>query len=432
MKVLVVGSGGREHALVWKIKQSPKVTKLYCASGNGGTASIAENIPIKAENISALLEFSKKEKIDLTIVGPEAPLALGIVDLFQGNNLRIFGPTKAAAQLEASKIFMKELAKDENIPTAEFEIFEDPDKAKDYIKSKKTPIVVKADGLAAGKGVIVAKTQEEACNAIDTIMLKKEFGDSGNKAIVEECLEGEEASIIVVSDGENVVPLASSQDHKRVFDKDKGPNTGGMGAYSPAPVVTDKVFNDTISQIIEPTIKGMKKRGILFKGILYAGIMIKNEESKLLEFNVRMGDPETEAILPRLTSDIVELMELAMQGSLKDYTLTWDERACVSVVMASGGYPGKYEKEKEITGIEKALKLKDVIIFHAGTKLENEKILTNGGRVLNVVGLGSDIKSAVEKAYEACNLIKFDGAHYRRDIGYRALNKKVNIGKGCC
>ncbi|MEE9499697.1 MAG: phosphoribosylamine--glycine ligase, partial [Candidatus Omnitrophota bacterium] len=286
MRILVVGQGGREHALLWKIKQSPKVKKLYCAPGNGGTASIATNVPIKADDINSLRNFCEKERIDLTIVGPEAPLTSGIVDLFKEKGLRIFGPGKAAAQLEASKIFTKELAKDENIPTAWFEIFDDAKKAKDFIKSKNAPIVVKADGLAAGKGVIVANTVGEALQAVDKILVEKAFGSSGDRLIVEECLEGEEASIIVVSDGENTVPLASSQDHKRVFAGDKGPNTGGMGAYSPAPVVTDEVFNNAISRIINPAINGMKKRGIPCKGVLYAGIMITDENPKLLEFNV--------------------------------------------------------------------------------------------------------------------------------------------------
>ncbi|UCD55320.1 MAG: phosphoribosylamine--glycine ligase [Candidatus Omnitrophota bacterium] len=420
MKVLVIGQGGREHALLWKIKQSPKVKKLYSAPGNGGTAEIAENVPIKADDVNSLRNFCEKEKIDLTVVGPEMSLTSGIVDLFKEKGLRIFGPGKAAAQLEASKIFTKELARNENIPTAWFEIFDDAKKAKDFIKSKSAPIVVKADGLASGKGVIVAKTENEAFQAVDKILVEKAFGSSGDKIIVEECLEGQEASIIVVSDGENIVPLASSQDHKRVFDGDKGPNTGGMGAYSPAPAVTGEVFNNTISRIIKPAINGMKKRGIPYKGVLYAGIMITNENPKLLEFNVRFGDPETQAILPRLNSDLLELIELSMEGSLGNYNLKWKKEACVCVVMASGGYPGKYEKGKEISGIEKALELEDTLIFHAGTRLANG-LLTNGGRVLNVVALGENIKNAIDKVYKACGMIKFENMHYRKDIGHSAL-----------
>ncbi len=422
MKVLIIGHGAREHAIAWKIKQSPRLKKIYCAPGNGGTAQIAENVPVKAGALGGLADFCEKEKIDLTIVGPEAALASGIVDLFKKRNLRIFGPGKSAAHLEGSKVFMKELCRDEGIPTADFEIFDNAKKAGDFIRSKSAPLVVKADGLAAGKGVIVAKTEAEALAAVENIMVERIFGSAGDKVIVEECLKGEEASIIVVSDGENIVPLASSQDHKRIFDGDKGGNTGGMGAYSPAPVVTDAIFNKTISKIIIPAISGMKKRGAPVRGVLYAGIMISGGEPKLLEFNVRFGDPETQAILPRLNSDLLDLLESAAEGSLKGYSLDWSEKSCVAVVMASGGYPGKYEKGKEISGIKKALDLENNLVFHAGTKIVAEKLLTGGGRVLNVVALGGDIKEAMDKAYRACKLIKFDGAHYRKDIGYRAIN----------
>lgn len=426
MKVLVVGSGGREHALLWKIKQSKRVKALYSAPGNGGTGRIAANVPISADDINGLCNFCKDENISLTVVGPEAPLASGIVDVFEENGLRAFGPTKAAASLESSKVFMKELARDNGIPTAEFEIFDDTKKAKDFIKSRKIPLVVKADGLAAGKGVIVAKTREEAFSAIDKIMVEKAFGSSGDRVIVEECLEGEEASIIVISDGENIVPLASSQDHKRIFDGDKGPNTGGMGAYSPAPAVTDGIFSETTSRIIKPAISGMKEKGTPCKGVLYAGIMITKDGPKLLEFNARFGDPETQAILPRLNSDFPELIERSVDGSLKGHSLTWDERICVCVVVASGGYPGKYEKGREIFGIEKALELEDTLIFHAGTRTEGCRILTSGGRVLNVVALGEDVKVATCKAYRACGAIKFDGMHYRKDIARRALNRQYS------
>ncbi|MBN1354113.1 MAG: phosphoribosylamine--glycine ligase, partial [Candidatus Omnitrophica bacterium] len=316
MKVLIVGQGGREHALLWKVKKSKRVKKVYCAPGNGGTAEIAENIPIKGDDLAGLAAFAANEGIGLTLVGPEAPLTMGITDFFTGKGLRVFGPTKAAVALESSKIFTKELCRKENIPTADFEVFVDPKKAKDYVKQGKTPIVVKADGLAAGKGVIVAQTKEEALEAIDTIMLRKEFGSAGDRVIVEECLEGQEASIIVISDGKAVAPLASSQDHKRIYDGDKGPNTGGMGAYSPAPVVTEEIFDCVMSRIIKPAIYGMKKNGIEYKGVLYAGVMITKDGPKLLEFNARFGDPETQAILPRMKSDIVDLIELSMDGSL--------------------------------------------------------------------------------------------------------------------
>jgi len=420
MKILVVGQGGREHALLWKISQSKKVKKLYCAPGNGGTSEIAENIPVKADDLKGLVDFCKKKKIDLTIVGPEVPLAIGIVDLFEKENLKIFGSSKLASQLEASKIFMKELCDSCNIPTAWFGAFTDAKEAKEFVNKKGAPIVVKADGLAAGKGVIVAKTKEEAFIAIDKILKDKAFGSSGDKITVEECLVGEEASIIVISDGENIVPLASSQDHKRIFDGDKGDNTGGMGAYSPAPVVTKEVFDTTISKIVRPAIEGMKKKGIPFKGVLYAGIMVTENGPKLLEFNVRFGDPETQAILPRLKSDFLDLIEKTIEGSLKDYKLDWDEKSCVCVVLASGGYPGKYEKEKEISGINSASKLEDTFIFHAGTKMNN-KLVTSGGRVLNVVSLGDNIKNAIDKVYKACKEINFKNIQYRKDIGYKAI-----------
>ncbi|NQU95370.1 MAG: phosphoribosylamine--glycine ligase [Candidatus Omnitrophica bacterium] len=426
MKVLVIGQGGREHALLWKLKQSKDIKELFSAPGNGGTAEIAENVDIKANDLEGLSKFCEDKKIDFTIVGPEAPLAEGIVDLFNKKGLKIFGPTKASAQLEASKVFTKELCESEKIPTAWFKTFNDAQKAKDFVKSKGAPIVIKKDGLAEGKGVIVANTEAEAIDAIDKIVVEKAFGASGNKVIVEECLEGEEASVIVLSDGENIVPLASSQDHKRVFDQDKGANTGGMGAYSPAPVVTDDIFNETISKIIKPTIAGMKKRNTPHKGVLYAGIMITEDGPKLLEYNVRFGDPETQAILPRLDSDLLELIERAMSGSLADFKLKWRKKSCACIVMASGGYPGRYEKGKEITGIEKARELQDVLVFHAGTKLEKtNKILTSGGRVLNVVALGDNIEKAISTAYKACDKIKFDNAHFRKDIGFRAMKQEV-------
>ena len=422
MNVLVVGAGGREHAIAWKLSLSKKIDKIYCAPGNGGTGKIAENVPIKADDISELVKFVFSKKINFTIIGPEAPLASGIVDSFIEKGLKVFGPSKNAAQLEASKIFTKRLCQAQNIPTAWFETFKDAKKAKEFVREKKAPIVIKADGLAAGKGVIVAKTEDEAFQAIDNIIVEKAFGDSGKEIIVEECLVGEEASILVISDGENIVPLASSQDHKRIYEGDKGPNTGGMGAYSPAPVVTDEVFDYTVSKIIKPTIAGMKKKGFSFKGVLYAGIMITKEGPKLLEFNVRFGDPETQAILPRMKTDLIDLIDAAILGNLKDYKLEWDKRSAVCVVLASGGYPGKYEKGREIKNLEKAEKLKDVLIFHAGTKV-TDKIVTDGGRVLNVVALGDDIQDAIEKAYEACDVISFENMTYRKDIGNKAIKR---------
>ncbi len=369
MRILVIGSGGREHALVWKIAQSKLVEKIFCAPGNGGIAEQAECIDIKAEDIARLLDFVKKEKIDLTVVGPEAPAALGIVDEFTKNKLRIFGPNKKAAQLESSKVFAKELMAKYKVRTADFKIFDNADKARKYIERRGAPCVVKADGLAAGKGVIVAKTIDEAKQAVNSIMQERIFGDSGNKLIVEDCLEGQEASIIVVTDGKNVVPMASSQDHKRIFDNDTGPNTGGMGAYSPAPVVTDGLFKEILEKVIYRTIAGLAKEGINYQGVLYAGIMITKDGPKTLEFNVRFGDPETQAILPRLKSDLVEMMLAISEGRLSQIkNVNWDTRACVCVVCASGGYPGDYEKGKEISGLDEAAKLEDVIVFHAGTK----------------------------------------------------------------
>jgi len=431
MKVLVIGSGGREHALVWKINQSRKVKKIYAAPGNGGTHSMAEPIGIKADDIKALLDFAKKEKIDLTVVGPEAPLVAGIVDLFEKAGLRIFGPGKECALLEGSKVFAKELMKEWNVPTADFEVFTSKEKAEAYVNSKNRPLVVKADGLAAGKGVYICKTKADALQAIDDIMGRKIFGDSGKRIIIEECLEGEEASIIVISDGDNISPMASSQDHKRIFDGDKGPNTGGMGAYSPAPVAEGSVFKNTLDHVIYPMINGMKKRGTSYKGVLYAGIMITKKGPYVLEFNVRFGDPETQAILPRMKSDIVDLMEASIDGRIKDVPNEWEERSCVCIVVSSGGYPGKYEKGKHIKGLKNAEMLKDVVVFHAGTAISDGNVVTSGGRVLGVTALGKDIKGAIKRSYEAAEKIDFDGIYYRKDIGKKAFKDNGCTPCGC-
>jgi phosphoribosylamine--glycine ligase len=429
MRILVIGSGGREHALVWKIAQSKLVDKIFCAPGNGGILRQAECIDIKADDIKGLLDFARKEKIDLTLVGPEAPLAVGIVDEFNNHKLRIFGPTKKAARLEASKVFAKGLMAKYNVPTANFKIFDNADAAKKYIEKIGVPCVVKADGLAQGKGVIVAKTIDEAEEAVDSIMQKKIFGDAGNKVIIEECLEGQEASILVITDSKEVIPLASSQDHKRIFDNDQGANTGGMGAYSPAPTVTQELFKEILDKVIYRTIDGLVKEGIDYKGVLYAGIMITKEGPKTLEFNVRFGDPETQAILPRLKSDLLETMMATSEDKLNRVVklggLSWDNRACVCVACASGGYPGDYEKGKEIFGLDEAANMKDVVVFHAGTKslIANGKshIVTSGGRVLGVTGLGNTIKEAIDRTYQAVEKIHFEGMHYRKDIGRRAL-----------
>ncbi len=421
MKILVVGSGGREDALIWKIAQSPRVKEIYAAPGNGGIASKAKLVDIKADDIKGLCDFAKTQRIDLTVVGPEGPLVDGIVDLFRKEGLSIFGADREAARLEGSKVFAKELMKEWGVPTADFKVFNDRDKALSYLKRKGVPVVIKADGLAAGKGVFVCKAEAEAEKAIEEIMVKKVFGDSGRRIIIEECLYGEEASIIVISDGEEILPMASSQDHKRIDDNDKGPNTGGMGAYSPAPVAEGKTFQDTIESVIYPIMRGMKKKGIIYKGALYAGIMFTEKGLRVLEFNVRFGDPETQAILPRLKSDIVDLMEASIDGSLSGKEGQWDERSSACVVLASRGYPGKYKKGEIITGLKETGTLKDVVIFHAGTKLTNGKWLTDGGRVLGVAALGEGIEGAIKKAYEAVEMINFDGMHCRRDIGRRAL-----------
>lgn len=423
MKVLVIGSGGREHTLVWKIAQSPKVEKVYCAPGNAGTAEIAENVPISSDNIAELKEFALKKKIDLAVVGPEAPLVKGIVDEFQFSGLRIFGPTKEAAQIEGSKVFAKDLMVEWGVPTAKAMIFDNPDTAIEYVEKEGPPIVIKAKGLAAGKGVAVCSSLDEAKKAIHLAMREKVFGEAGDEILVEECLVGEEASILAFTDGKTIVPMVSAQDHKPIFDNDKGPNTGGMGAYSPAPAVTGEIEKTVMEKVFKPIINGMAKREKPYKGVLYAGLMIGEEEPKVLEFNVRFGDPETQAILPRMGSDLVPIMEAVIDGKLDQVKIDWDNRAAVCVVMASGGYPGNYKKGIPITGLDKAKKLKDVIVFHAGTKKTDKKVVTSGGRVLGVTALGDSIPQAIDNTYRAVKLISFDGMHYRTDIGRKALSR---------
>src|SRR5512140_981962 len=388
MKVLVIGGGGREHALVWKISQSPKVTKIYAAPGNAGMAGLAECAPIKSDDIPGLLAFAKAKAIDLTIVGPEGPLSRGIVDEFTAAGLRVFGPSKKAAEIEASKRFSKDLMKKYGIPTAEYGVFTDKAAAEAYVREKGAPIVVKADGLAAGKGVVVAETVEEALKALDLIMAARAFGNAGDRVVVEECLKGEEASFMAFSDGKTVVPMASSQDHKRVFDADKGPNTGGMGAYSPAPIVTKKLERKVMETIMLPTVRAMEKEGRLFKGVLYAGLMIHDGEAKVLEFNARFGDPETQPIMSRLDTDLIAIIEAIIEGRLASIEISWKPDSAVCVVMASGGYPGDYQKGKAISGLEKAASVNNVSVFHAGTSFKDGKIVTDGGRVLGVTGLG--------------------------------------------
>jgi len=421
MKILIVGGGGREHALAWKLARSPRVKKIFCAPGNAGIAAQADCFPIKAEDIDGLVDFAKKERIDLTVVGPEAPLTMGIVDVFKRNGLKIFGPTKEAAAIEGSKVFAKEFCKKYNIPTAGSAIFSGIKEAKSYLSKQTMPVVIKADGLAAGKGVIICRDLKEASAALENIMVGRAFGDAGNKVVIEEFLEGEEASFIAISDGKNVLPLATSQDHKRVFDDDKGPNTGGMGAYSPAPVVTSNVHDRVMNEIMLPTVRGMAKEGREFVGTLYAGLMIKDGRPKLLEFNCRFGDPETQPVMMRMRTDLVDVIDAAMNRTLDRVKLEWDPRPAVCVVMASAGYPGDYEKGKVIRGLSGAQDLHDTAVFHAGTTFKNGDYLTSGGRVLGVTALGDDIASAIGNAYAAVDKISWEGAHYRKDIGRRAL-----------
>ncbi|RKY67955.1 MAG: phosphoribosylamine--glycine ligase [Candidatus Latescibacterota bacterium] len=421
MKVLVVGGGGREHSLVWKIAQSPKVKKIYAAPGNAGISQLAECIPTQPTQIDNLVDFAERYEIDLTVVGPEAPLVAGIVDRFQTRGLRIFGPSKQAARLEGSKAFAKELMREYGIPTAQFRVFNSPTKAISYIREKGAPIVVKADGLAAGKGSIVAMTEEEASEAVEKILVKRAFGEAGEKVVIEEYLQGEEASVLALTDGETIVPLVPSQDHKRALDGDQGPNTGGMGAYAPAPVITEKLMQQITREILQPTVKAMADRGVIYKGVLYAGLIMTAEGPKVLEFNCRFGDPETQAQLPLMKTDLVDLLLAICNRKLKDVPIQEEKKAAVCVVMASEGYPGAYEKGQEITGLKQAEEMEGVVVFHAGTKLERRKVVTNGGRVLGVTAVGDDISAAVSRAYQAVEKIKFHGAHYRRDIAFRAL-----------
>jgi phosphoribosylamine--glycine ligase len=421
MKVLVVGGGGREHALVWKISQSPKVSKVYCAPGNAGISEQATIVPVQANDLNRLLEFALKEEIDLTVVGPEDPLTRGIVDLFETKGLLIFGANKKAAEIEGSKAFAKEMMKKYHIPTAFYEIFDHRDEAVKYVRNQGAPIVVKADGLAAGKGVIVCKTVEEAIHSVDQIMVKKIFGNAGNRVVVEEYLVGEEASYIAFTDGKTILPMASSQDHKAILDGDQGPNTGGMGAYSPAPVVTGEVHEKIIEKILRPVIYGMGEEGRPYKGVLYAGLMIHEGHPKVLEFNARFGDPETQPVLMRMKGDIVPILEACMRGTLSRYKIEWENCASVCVVMASKGYPGDYEKGKIIEGLKEVSRMERVFVFHAGTTLKGGQIITNGGRVLGVTALGEDVPRAIERAYQAVKKISWEGVHYRTDIGQKAL-----------
>ncbi len=421
MNILVIGGGGREHALAWKIRQSPRVKRIFSAPGNAGIAEVADLVPHAAADVVALARFARDERIDLTVVGPELPLTLGIVDEFQRHGLRIFGPTREAAQIEGSKAFTKELLRRHGIPTGFFGAFSDPDEAVRYIGEVGAPIVVKTDGLAAGKGVLICQTVKEAEDAINEVMRTRIFGDAGERVVIEEFLEGEEVSFIALTDGRTVLPLATSQDHKRAYDGETGPNTGGMGAYSPAPVVTPGLHDRIVREIMQPVVRALSEAKIDYRGVLYGGLMIAESGPKVLEFNVRFGDPECQALMLRLKSDLVSLMEACVEGRLAEVDAVWDERAAVCVVLAAAGYPGNYEKGKIIRGLDALHGWQNGIVFHAGTARRDETIVTNGGRVLGVTALGATIRDAVNEAYWAVEQIHWDGIQYRRDIGYRAL-----------
>jgi phosphoribosylamine--glycine ligase len=469
MKVLVIGKGGREHALVWKLAQSPRAGRVYCAPGNAGTAADGVNVPLEPGDFDGLLRFAQKESIGLTVVGPEEPLAGGIVDLFQKAGLRIFGPSRAAAQIEASKAFSKQLMRHADVPTAEFRVFDHPEPARHYVESREyavlpdgrqvsgpftrkqvaleggakyyllptgrrapitlaEPLVVKADGLAAGKGVVVCATTDEALAAIERIMVREEFGpQAGRQVVIERKLEGEEVSILALVSGRTIVPLAPTQDHKPVFDNDLGPNTGGMGAYCPTPRVTPELMRQIEETILVPIVHTMKRGRIPFRGVLYAGLMLTNQGPRVLEFNCRFGDPETQPLLMRLRTDLLDLLEAAVEDRLGDFPperLEWDPRPAVCVVMASGGYPGTYAKGKVISGLDEAARVPGVKVFHAGTRPEKNLVVTDGGRVLGVTAVGDDVAEAQHRAYEAARRIQFQGAFYRQDIANRALGKK--------
>lgn len=425
MKILIVGSGGREHALAWKLQQSPRTEKLYCAPGNGGTAGLAENVPIAADDISALVAFAKEQHIGLVVVGPELPLTLGLVDAMTAAGIPAFGPTGEAARLEGSKAFSKDFMARHGIPTAKYGIFDGVEPAKTFVRTFEGPWVVKADGLAAGKGVLICETQQEADAAIDHILAENAFGAAGASLVIEEYLEGEELSLMAFSDGKTVVPMMTAQDHKRIFDGDLGPNTGGMGAYAPAPVGTDELVAEVQRMVLQPVVKAMAAEGREFKGVLYAGLMITAKGPMVLEFNARFGDPETEVVLPMLKTDLVSTMMACIDGTLDQLPLEWHEGHCVTVVLAAHGYPGTVRKGDAIRGLDQALG--DVIVFHCGTtRKETESgalFQTNGGRVLSVTALGETLPLALQKAYAGVKVISFDGMQYRSDIAHRALNR---------
>ncbi|MCX7715441.1 MAG: phosphoribosylamine--glycine ligase [Clostridia bacterium] len=419
MKILVVGGGGREHAIVWKISQSPLVEKIYCAPGNGGISELAECVDIKATDIDAMVKFAQDNKIDLTVVAPDDPLVLGMVDVFEAVGLRVFGPRANAAILEGSKVFSKELMKKYNIPTAKYEVFTESEKAIEYLRNGSFPAVIKAEGLALGKGVIIAKDLDEAIKGVKSIMEDKVFGDSGNRIVIEEFLTGPEVSVLAFTDGKTVVPMVSAQDHKRAYDNDEGLNTGGMGTFSPSRLYTKQISDECMENIFKPTVSAMAKEGRPFKGVLYFGLMMTQEGVKVIEYNARFGDPEAQVVLPRLQTDLVEIMNAIIDERLHEIDICWANNAAVCVIMASGGYPIKYQSGYEISGLDAAQAMDGITVFHAGTKKDGEKIVTAGGRVLGVTAVDENLDKAIARSYDAVEKIHFKDAHYRKDIGIK-------------
>jgi phosphoribosylamine--glycine ligase len=423
MKVLVIGGGGREHALVWKIAQSPMVEQVFCAPGNPGTALLAQNVEIAVDDLEGLLAFAKNENVELTVVGPELPLSMGLVDLFEEHGLKVFGARKNAAIIEASKAFSKDLMQKYQVPTAAYGVFTEVEPAISFIDNTGIPIVIKADGLAAGKGVIIAQTREEAVAAVTDMLSGNAFGAAGSRVVVEEFLWGEEASFLAFTDGERIIPLASAQDHKAVFDGDLGPNTGGMGAYSPAPVVTPAIHEKAMAEVMRRTVDGMAAEGRPYRGVLYAGLMIDGDNVKTLEFNARFGDPECQPLLMRMKSDIVPILMAVALGDLSGIEIEWHDKAAVCVVLAAQGYPGDYSKGDKIAGLDEAAKIEELVVFHAGTRAAEEGVVTNGGRVLGVTALGDTVQQAIARAYQGVALVSWPGMQFRKDIGAKALNR---------
>lgn len=421
MKVLVIGSGGREHTIVWKLAKSPLVKKIYCAPGNAGIAEQAECLEVKVDDFSGLLKIVHNKGIDCTIVGPEIPLSLGIVDLFEEKGYPIFGPQRRAAEIESSKVFAKQMMNKYNIPTAYSEVFDDYEKAIDYLKTQSFPLVIKADGLAAGKGVIIASNKSDAEQALTHIIKEKRFGEAGRRVLLEEFLSGEEVSMLVFSDGKHILPMVTSQDHKKIGDNDVGLNTGGMGAYSPVPFFSEEDMEIVLNKVFQPTISGLEKEGIIFKGILYAGLIITEDGPKVLEFNARFGDPETQVILPGLKTDLMDIIQATIDGRLNQIELSWNEQSAVCVVMASQGYPGEYEQDKKITGLDELKHREDIVVFHSGTREKDGHIVSAGGRVLGVTAWAGTLKEAIDKAYQGVGKIKFENSYYRKDIGEKGL-----------